>query len=597
MSNKKFQINIDTSQSNNSQEKAVSLSNSDNLVTQTNPNIVTTPSTPLSALGDDYRDPKDFKLLLVDPNFDLCKQFKLKFGRYIRKNQNAQQQLPAQWGQAYPNVVIKCLRFEDIYSFDCMVSAANSFGLMDGGVDDAITQFFGDQLEMRVQQHILRFFDGEQPVGTSFIIPTFHANHPYLAHTPTLRVLHSIQQTDNVYLAMKAMLRAVADHNERALMNPQEFKFIETVVCPGLGTNHGNMDLAEAARQMALAYENFYNVPRAIDWGFANERQRKIIWGGNIENGLHILNKLKESKRVEVDSEPSTPLVAPSFPEELQEDPKVTHISRMDFYNLAILNHYLLVDTRSASDFAKCSIPNSVNVPPENGSTREAFESIKFPQVELNHIILLCHGDVEQDLTQKSHVTAILDYYATKKGVKAIYVLSDRFEVFEKTYPFLCQDSNDVYPSQLLPHLFLGSAIIASSPDVAKKVGLTHILSTETRMAQRRGSTGFVPIENVTYLQLNVDENEEKSIRKFYEDAIKFIDEAKEKNGRVLVFCNRGESKGPCVAIVYLMKTLLWTWEEAASYVKRARPVFEPFPAFADVAKQIEIDLFNVEQD
>jgi len=593
MSNKKVQINIDTSNATNEQEKAVPLENPNNL-SANNGVMVTTPTTPQTLYGEEYRDPKDFKLILADPNFDLCKQFKLKFGRHIRKNQNDQEAL---WGHAYPNVTIKCLRFEELNNFDCMVSAANSFGLMDGGVDAAITQFFGDQVEMRVQQHILRYYDGEQPVGTSFVIPTFHNNHPYLAHTPTLRVPYSIQQTDNVYLAMKAMLRAVADHNERALMNPQEFQFIETVVCPGLGTNYGNMDLTEAARQMALAYENFYNVPRAIDWGFANERQKRVIWGGNYENGLQILNKIKENKIKFDESEPSTPLVAPSFPEELQEDSKVTHISKMDFYNLAILNDYLLVDTRSAAEFAKSAIPNALNVPPENGSTREVLSAIKFPQVELDHTVLVCHGDVDQDQAQKDHLTTVLDFFATKKGIKAVYVLSDRFEVFQQTYQFLCSDSGDVYPSHLLPHLFLGSAIVASSPEVTKKVGLTHHLSTETRMVQRRGSTGFLPIENVKFLQLHCDENDEKSIRKFYDDAIKFIDEAKNSNGRALVFCNRGESKGPCVAIVYLMKTLMWTWDEAAAYVKRARPVFEPFPALATVAKQIEIELFNIEQD
>ncbi len=39
--------------------------------------------------------------------------------------------------------------FETIPEFDCMVSAANSFGLMDGGVDAAITAYFGPQLQER----------------------------------------------------------------------------------------------------------------------------------------------------------------------------------------------------------------------------------------------------------------------------------------------------------------------------------------------------------------------------------------------------------------------------------------------------------------
>jgi len=33
----------------------------------------------------------------------------------------------------------------------CIVSPANAFGLMDGGYDLAITHYFGDQLQKRVQ--------------------------------------------------------------------------------------------------------------------------------------------------------------------------------------------------------------------------------------------------------------------------------------------------------------------------------------------------------------------------------------------------------------------------------------------------------------
>lgn len=67
---------------------------------------------------------------------------------------------------------------------------------MDGGVDAAITQFFGTKLQKKVQQYILENFEGEQPVGTSFIVETgkfFHFSyqsddpkHPYVAHTPTM---------------------------------------------------------------------------------------------------------------------------------------------------------------------------------------------------------------------------------------------------------------------------------------------------------------------------------------------------------------------------------------------------------------------------
>lgn len=76
------------------------------------------------------------------------------------------------------NVNIVGKPFEAIREFDCMVSAANSFGLMDGGVDAAITAFFGTQLQSRVQNHIICEYLGEQPVGSAFVIETGHNHHP-----------------------------------------------------------------------------------------------------------------------------------------------------------------------------------------------------------------------------------------------------------------------------------------------------------------------------------------------------------------------------------------------------------------------------------
>jgi O-acetyl-ADP-ribose deacetylase (regulator of RNase III) len=191
------------------------------------------------------------KLLLADPNAALCDAWAAAF-------------------QTYPEVEIFNGRFEQVPVFDCMVSAANSFGLMDGGVDLAITNFFGPALQARVQQFILKHYNGEQPVGSSFIVETGHPAHPFVAHTPTMRVPMPIANTDNVYLAMKAMLQAVQDFNAAG-------ERIQTVVCPGLGTATGRVPFAEAARQMELAYRYHKNPPQAITWNSAAARHRAIM--------------------------------------------------------------------------------------------------------------------------------------------------------------------------------------------------------------------------------------------------------------------------------------------------------------------------------
>jgi O-acetyl-ADP-ribose deacetylase (regulator of RNase III) len=203
----------------------------------------------------------ELKLILVDPNPSLCAAFQHFFA-------------------GLPNVEIVDGYFEELAEFNCMVSPANSFGLMDGGVDAAIVRFFGDPLMDGVQQRILKDYLGEQPVGTCLLVETHHPKHPFVAHTPTMRVPMDITGTDNVYRAMWAMLLAVRSHNRTA------GRAIHNVAYPGLGTGTGQAPYPEAARQMAVAYRNFLNPPRFLDWRLAESRQDQIGCGGNPEMSL-----------------------------------------------------------------------------------------------------------------------------------------------------------------------------------------------------------------------------------------------------------------------------------------------------------------------
>ena len=210
---------------------------------------------------------QNIKLILVDPQPALCAAWRSQFA-------------------GLPDVEIVNGYFEQLPEFDCMVSAANSFGLMDGGVDLAIIRFFGKTLEQRVQEHILEKYLGEQPIGTSFIIETYHEKHPFVAHTPTMRLPMPIALTDNVYVAMWAMLLAVYQHNLTDALK------IQTIACPGLGTATGQVPYDEAARQMAAAYRNFLNPPSYISWHYADERQKSVGRGGDL--GL-ILSSFKNN--------------------------------------------------------------------------------------------------------------------------------------------------------------------------------------------------------------------------------------------------------------------------------------------------------------
>ena len=86
-------------------------------------------------------------------------------------------------------------------NIDAIVSPANSFGLMDGGYDKAITNYFGEELMKDVQKSIMLKWYGEQPVGTSMTVPikgvksSMPDRYAILIHTPSMRTPEIIKDS------------------------------------------------------------------------------------------------------------------------------------------------------------------------------------------------------------------------------------------------------------------------------------------------------------------------------------------------------------------------------------------------------------------
>jgi O-acetyl-ADP-ribose deacetylase (regulator of RNase III) len=68
---------------------------------------------------------------------------------------------------------------------DAIVSPANSFGIMDGGLDLAIRNELGLKIEQRIQEVIVEKYHGELPVGCAEIIATNDSRWKYLISAPT----------------------------------------------------------------------------------------------------------------------------------------------------------------------------------------------------------------------------------------------------------------------------------------------------------------------------------------------------------------------------------------------------------------------------
>ncbi len=153
------------------------------------------------------------------------------------------------WKKEFPAFENIKIYNDDIFKIpaDALVSPANSFGIMDGGIDGKIRDFFGTEIEKNVQRQIRELYYGELPVGNAILTSTGIHFIRYLITAPTMRVPAVVKSTLNAYLAMRAVMVLLKKTPE-----------IQSVSIPGLCALTGAMPYNVVARQMRVAYEKVF---------------------------------------------------------------------------------------------------------------------------------------------------------------------------------------------------------------------------------------------------------------------------------------------------------------------------------------------------
>jgi len=145
---------------------------------------------------------------------------------------------------------------------DAIVSPANSFGYMDGGIDFVYSDYFGWGIGDILREKLWSEYDGELLVGQAVVIDMRPAaaqvkrpdgeklrlradRIPYLISAPTMRVPANVSNTVNAFLAFRAVLRVAKQNN------------FSGILCPGLATAIGQMPPRICAVQMFEAYRQF----------------------------------------------------------------------------------------------------------------------------------------------------------------------------------------------------------------------------------------------------------------------------------------------------------------------------------------------------
>jgi len=182
------------------------------------------------------------------------------------------------FSQVFANIPNVSVQHKNITqsSADCIVTAANSRGYMDGGVDGAINNVLSsysidEKIDIVVRQMIADKYFGEQPVGTCILVPTKHPKIPWLAHAPTMMMPENVENTTNAYLAFRSVLTEILQFNKK---NHNKIKHIVT---PSFCTGAGEMSVLRAAKQMKMAYESVANPQYTYNWKTAWKRYQSLL--------------------------------------------------------------------------------------------------------------------------------------------------------------------------------------------------------------------------------------------------------------------------------------------------------------------------------
>lgn len=140
---------------------------------------------------------------------------------------------------------------------DAVVSPANSFGWMRGGIDAVYARTF-PEMEQQVRSAVLAYHGGELPVGEALLVPTGSPRPAWLISAPTMREPGQTLPADTVhpYLAARAMLRL---WSQARLENGTPVReVVRSIGLPGLGTGVGGVPAELCARQVAAAWDEVF---------------------------------------------------------------------------------------------------------------------------------------------------------------------------------------------------------------------------------------------------------------------------------------------------------------------------------------------------
>lgn len=133
--------------------------------------------------------------------------------------------------------------------------------------------------------------------------------------------------------------------------------------------------------------------------------------------------------------------------------------------------------------------------------------------------------------------------------------------------------------SEIVPGVFLGSWKEACHLDLLLNMGITHILNCS-------GLKNMYP-EKFEYMKIDIEDDENTNIAKYFNKANRFICNTLVKKGKVLVHCFAGVSRSPTLILAFLIRKRRYKFIDAFNLVKSKRRCIDPNSGFIQQLQHI----------
>jgi len=264
----------------------------------------------------------------------------------------------------------------------------------------------------------------------------------------------------------------------------------------------------------------------------------------------------------------------------------------------------LLLDCRTFMAFNANHIKGALNVSCSDRITRKRLIDGKINVVDVisgqegkelyrslesdAEIVVYDESSMELGALATTHPLRLLTDCLHKRGRKSRFLLGG-LDAFKQSYGCMCSqpdldapllfsptspevncDIDTAVASEILPYLLIGNQRDAANRERLTELGVTHVLNVTAQLPLHFESDG------ITCKRLSASDSGSQNLKQYFAEAIEFIDNAREANGRVLVHCQAGVSRSPTIVIAYLMAKKQQNLSEAFSFVKDRRAIVAP---------------------